>query len=92
MSRLLYLPLFGMALALSGAAHGDGEAPRKLAQAPPHKAIAPCLTRDISTLSLDSDFSAYMEASCPSDVRTKALRRLWQLMPPPSGPDWEFNW
>jgi hypothetical protein len=91
MSRLLYLPLFATALAISSAANGDGDAPRKLAQAPPHESIAPCLARDVSTLTLESDFSAYMAASCPSDVRNKALRRLWRLMPTASVPD-EFDY
>jgi hypothetical protein len=91
MGKLLYLPLFATALVISGAANGDSEAPRKLAQAPPHESIAPCLTRDISTLSAESDFSDYMAATCPSDVRIKALRRLWRLMPPPSGPDRDFG-
>lgn len=91
MSKLLYLPLFATALAISGAANGGDDALKKLAQAPPHDSIAPCLTRDISTLSAQSDFSSYMAANCPSDVRIKALRRLWRLMPPASGPDREFG-
>jgi hypothetical protein len=92
MSELLYLPLFATALAISSAAYGEGEASRKLAQAPPHEPTASCLTHDISTLSLESDFSAYMATNCPSDVRNKALRRLWRLMPAASGPDRDFGW
>jgi hypothetical protein len=36
---------------------------------------------DIGSLTWESDFTAFMTATCPEEVRSKALRRLWSLMP-----------
>jgi hypothetical protein len=94
MSKHLHFPLCVAALALAGAANADDGASKRLAQAPaarPDQAVAPCLTQDIAALSLASDFSAYMAASCPADVRIKALRHLWPQMPSASDPDRVFG-
>ena len=37
---------------------------------------------DIGSLTWESDFTAFMTEACPEEVRSKALRRLWSLMPP----------
>ena len=39
-------------------------------------------TIDIDSLTLDSDFSVFMRPSCPAELRLKALRKLWMLLPP----------
>jgi hypothetical protein len=35
---------------------------------------------DVSTLTIESDFSVFMRKDIPEDVRRAALRRLWVLM------------
>jgi hypothetical protein len=37
---------------------------------------------DIGSLTWESDFTAFMTQTCPDEVRSKALKRLWSLMPP----------
>jgi hypothetical protein len=39
-------------------------------------------TIDINSLTLDSDFSVFMRPGCPAELRLKALRKLWMLLPP----------
>lgn len=36
---------------------------------------------DIETMSIDSDFSAFLQDGVPDELRTAALRRLWRLDP-----------
>jgi hypothetical protein len=94
MSRHLHLLPFVTAIALAGIANADDGGSRRLAQAPgaiADKVVAPCLTQDVSALSLMSDFSVYMAANCPTDVRIKALRHLWPQMPSASDPDRVFG-
>ena len=38
-------------------------------------------TADIESLTWDSDFTTYMTKECPEELRIKALRRLWTLLP-----------
>jgi hypothetical protein len=35
---------------------------------------------DITTLTIDSDFTAFMQEGVPEQLRQAALRRLWVLM------------
>jgi hypothetical protein len=37
---------------------------------------------DIDSLTIDSDFSVYMGPDCPPAIRSKALQKLWTLLPP----------
>lgn len=39
-------------------------------------------TVDIDSLTLESDFKVFMTRECAEEIRLKALRRLWSLMPP----------
>lgn len=48
------------------------------APAPADRAVMPA---DIDTLTLASDFAPFMRQDCPEDLRLKALRRLWPLLP-----------
>lgn len=38
-------------------------------------------TQDLDALTLDSDFTQFMRDDCPDDLRLRALRRLWTLIP-----------
>lgn len=90
MKSLLCVPVVVMALVASSTVRADEAKPRQIAQAPVEttgESVAPCLTRDLKTLSWSSDVSSYMDASCSSEVRTQALRKLWRTMPPPSEPN-----
>ncbi|MEM7043027.1 MAG: DUF3306 domain-containing protein [Pseudomonadota bacterium] len=44
-------------------------------------AIDPGTLPDIDSLGSGSDFSVFMQAGVPSSLKTKALRRLWQVKP-----------
>ena len=37
---------------------------------------------NIDALTSESDFTPFMAPDCPEELRQKALRRLWSLMPP----------
>jgi hypothetical protein len=90
MKSLLCVPVIVMALVASSTVHADETMSRQVAQAPVEttgQAVAPCLTRDLKTLSWQSDVSSFMDASCPPEMRTQALRKLWRTMPPPSEPN-----
>jgi hypothetical protein len=90
MNTLKPLTVLAVALAMTGAAFGEQAASKKVARAPSETTGAAshsCLARDIATLSWSSDFSPYMTADCPADVRMQALRQLWRVMPPPAEPN-----
>lgn len=74
-----------LALAVAGSARaGDEAKDRLVAQGPAALAkplIAPCLTQSVEAMTLQSDFSPFLADDCPSAVKSKALRRLWRLMP-----------
>jgi hypothetical protein len=36
---------------------------------------------DIDALTLDSDFTIFMRRDCPPELRLRALRKLWTLLP-----------
>jgi hypothetical protein len=89
MNTLRHLSIVLMVLTMSAAARGDDTGAQQVAKAPAEttgSAHDSCVTHDIETLSWGSDFSSYMAADCPADVRARALRQLWRTMPPPSGP------
>jgi hypothetical protein len=39
-------------------------------------------TIDINAMTLKSDFTVFMNGDCPAELRLKALRKLWVLLPP----------
>lgn len=47
----------------------------------PAPAVRAILPADIDALTLASDFAPFMRQDCPEDLRLKALRRLWTLLP-----------
>jgi hypothetical protein len=47
----------------------------------PQRQVRPEMS-DINALTLESDFTVFMKSDCPPDLRLKALRKLWTLMPP----------
>lgn len=58
-------------------AEGDGApAPSKAADQPP-----PLDLPDIDTLTRDSDYTAFLRAEVPADMRRQALRKLWRSDP-----------
>jgi hypothetical protein len=84
-----YLPAFAILLALSVAARSQDIGSDKLAGAPSsalEQQIERCLALDVERLTLDSDYSAFMSPTCPTDVQVQALRRLWRQLPPPKEP------
>lgn len=84
-----------IALLLSGFATASAQDVRQETQAsleaglPQQMREPQTLDRGLSTaapiaiegLTLGSDFTVFMTKDCPDDVRLRALRRLWTLMP-----------
>lgn len=51
------------------------------AQDTPPEAIDPASLPDIDSLTVGSDFKAFMRAGVPAELRRQALRKLWRLDP-----------
>jgi hypothetical protein len=47
----------------------------------PPAAVDPASLPDIDTMEAGSDFSVFMQAGVPKELKTKALRKLWRVKP-----------
>jgi hypothetical protein len=48
---------------------------------PRHDRAENCLEQEIHSLSAESDFTVFLQQDCAPDVKLKALRHLWRLLP-----------
>ncbi len=82
-----YFAIAVFAVGACGAAFAQKTGPERVAQVPRAmvNTAAPCLARDIPSLSMNSDFSVFFEPNCPAGIREQALHRLWRVLPQPDG-------
>jgi hypothetical protein len=63
-------------------AAGSAEAPKGIeTTGVAQSAYGACGGLDTVALTLQSNFSAFMQRDCPDGVRLEALRQLWRLLP-----------
>jgi hypothetical protein len=71
------LPIVSVVSAIAQEARPT-EVARSVAPTKKHRAE----TIDVDRLTLDSDFTIFMRHDCPPELRLRALRKLWTLLPP----------
>jgi len=49
-----------------------------------------CISFDTASLTMKSDFTVFLQQTCPVAVRNDALRKLWRLLPQTSNTDLAF--
>jgi Protein of unknown function (DUF3306) len=90
MTKIRYLLVALIAAGIGASARADSLNGQKVAQAPQATRAAgnvKCLSTDVSSLTMASDFSVFLQPACPDAVRGNALRKLWQLLPETSTTD-----
>lgn len=89
MRYLKCLSVMATVFAFCVGAHAGNNVPERVAQAP-NKAPTPntvsCQSLVVSTLTGESDYSAFMKPDCPDSVRRDALHKLWRTLPATNEP------
>jgi hypothetical protein len=89
MRYLKCLSVTATLLAFCVGAHAGNNVPERVAQTPnktPTPYTASCQSLDVSTLTGQSDYSAFMKADCPDSVRRDAFHKLWRTLPTTNEP------